>query len=871
MRQPRSAGLRATYRVQMHAGFTLRDAIGIVPYLAALGISHLYASPIFAARPGSQHGYDVTDPCRINPELGTEDDLAALSAALHERGMGLLLDIVPNHMGTGRHNRYWEDVLLHGERSRYARWFDIAWDMHPDRKLVLPILADDLDKVIERGELRVEVDETGARLHHFDNTLPISPDTDAPVRGEGPALLELAQWDPAAEHEAESRYRSRDQLRALLDRQHYRLLEWKRGPREINYRRFFDVNDLVALRMEDPEVFSQTHEYLLDLVARGLVDALRVDHIDGLRQPREYLVRLRDETERRRPGGIPIFVEKILMGDERLRETWPVEGTTGYERLNDIEDLFIDPDGFARLEARYRARRRSKDLSFGGTVRADKRAVLDRAFSADVERLARLLGAILREEGQEVSRAQVFHGIEEYIAACPVYRTYIEPGKPPSGEDLAVLDAMDLLADEATVANRIRALMRSSPSADALRGEFIARMQQLTGPATAKGLEDTAHYAYIPLVSRNEVGGAPDRPLDDIVSRFHASNGWFASHFPSSLVTTSTHDTKRSGDVRARVSALSEIAPEWERSVARWRRLNRHHQHVVSGRIVPDPNAELLVYQTLVGIWPAPRPGRRADDVPERAWRTAALERMKQYVLKAVREAKLRTSWTEPDEAYERLLLEFVGAILDAPEDDPFLSDLSRLVARVAPLAQWNTMTRILLHLTIPGTPDIYQGDEAWNFTLVDPDNRRPINYNARQSSLGAVQAMPAPASIGDLIGQVNAKTWLIHRVLDVRRRLADLFARGAYTPLVVRGPHARHLVAFERRAGEDHVIVIAPRLVEPLLKVTDWSDMSIQLAGSQADLRCALTGRMAVVRDDRIEVGESFSGLPFGLLTLSS
>ncbi|HET9425280.1 MAG TPA: malto-oligosyltrehalose synthase [Gemmatimonadaceae bacterium] len=864
MHDPRAPELRATYRVQLHAGFTLRDATAIVPYLDALGVSHLYASPVFAARPGSQHGYDVVDPDRVNPELGSEGDLVALAESLHGRGMGLLVDIVPNHMGIGAHNRYWEDVLTHGERSPYARWFDIAWDMHDDRKLVLPILGDDLDRVIERGELTVEVNETGARLHHFGHSLPVSPDTE-------PESLQLAQWDPAAEREAESEFAQRDQLRALLARQHYRLLDWRKGPREINYRRFFDVNDLVALRMEDPEVFRQTHAYVLDLVRRGVIDGLRVDHVDGLRQPLAYLRQLRDETDRRRPGGVPIFVEKILMGEERLRTDWPVEGTTGYERLNDIEDLFIDADGFARLEDRYRARRRSRDLSFGGTVRADKRAVLARSFAADVERLARLLGTILRADGREVSRAQVFHGIEEYIAACPVYRTYIDPASTRSAEDMAVLASMELLADESTIANRIRSLMKGSDGADPVQAEFIARMQQLTGPATAKGLEDTAHYAYIPLVSRNEVGGAPDRPLDDIVSRFHESNRWFAEHFPRSLVTTSTHDTKRSGDVRARISALSEIAAEWERSVARWRRLNRRHQKVVRGRIVPDPNAELLVYQTLAGIWPGPRQGRRADDVPEKAWRTAALARMKQYVLKAVREANLRTSWTEPDEEYEKALLEFVAAILDAAEDDPFLSDLSRLVSRIVPLAYWNTLTRVLLHLTIPGTPDIYQGDESWNFALVDPDNRRPVNYTARQSSLGAVAAMTPPASVAEMSGQVNAKAWLTHRVLDVRKQHARLFAEGGYHPLVVRGPHARHIVAFERRLDGARALIVAPRLVNVLTTVRDWAEMSIQLPDRvKGTLRCAITGREAAIRDERIEVEGTFEGVPFGLFLSS-
>src|SRR3954471_2374923 len=357
MRRSYSPALRATYRVQMHARFRLTDAIEIVPYLDALGVSHLYASPILAARRGSMHGYDVVDPRRINPELGDEGDVVALVEELHERGMGLLLDIVPNHMGVGSENPYWLDVLANGRGSKYAPWFDIAWDMHPHGKLVVPALADE-----------------------------------------------------SAEPE---------------EHEHHRVVHWRKGAREINYRRFFDVNDLVALRMEDPDVFRETHEYILNLVERGLIDGLRVDHIDGLRHPVAYLRRLREETDRRRTGGIPIFVEKILTGDERLRASWPIDGTTGYERLNDIEDLFVSPTGFAWLEARYRARRRSKDLTFGGTVRADKRAVIDRAFGPEVARLSRLLGRIIETGGESVSPAQIFHGIEEFVAAMPVYRTYV--------------------------------------------------------------------------------------------------------------------------------------------------------------------------------------------------------------------------------------------------------------------------------------------------------------------------------------------------------------------------------------------------------------------------------------------------------------
>ena len=738
MRRSYSPALRATYRVQLNAGFTLRDATAIVPYLDTLGVSHLYTSPIFAARPGSMHGYDVTDPNRINPEIGDEQALVALADALHARGMGLLLDIVPNHMGIGPDNAYWQDVLAKGRASRYAKWFDIAWDMHDHGKLVVPFLADE-----------------------------------------------------SAEPE---------------EHEHHRVVHWRKGGREINYRRFFDVNDLVGLRMEDPEVFRETHEYLFALIERGLVDGLRVDHVDGLRQPAAYLRRLREETDRLRDGGVPIFVEKILTGDERLRTPWPIEGTTGYERLNDIEDLFVSPTGFAWLEARYRARRRSKDLTFSGTVRADKRAVLDFAFGAEVARLSRLLSKII---GNDFSAAQIFHGIEEFVAAMPVYRTY---GR--DAEDIAVLDSMDLIAGD-TVANRIRSLMCRHPEQrEGPAREFVERMQQLTGPAMAKGLEDTAHYAYVPLISRNEVGGSPERPLDNIVGRFHEANLWFATNFPYSLVTTTTHDTKRSGDVRARIAVLSEIEREWERCVARWRRLNRKHQKAVRGRIVPDSNAELLLYQTLVGAWPV------------------SAERIKRYMLKAVREAKLRTSWTEPDESYEKALLEFVDAIL-ADTNDAFLADLSRFVDRIAPVADWNTRARILLHLTMPGTPDIYQGDETWNFTLVDPDNRQPVRYPPAQSS----------------------KLELTRKILRARREHPVLFADGEYRPLAA----PAHVVAYERRLGDERAIIIAPRLVAGIKETTS---SSIELLDDAPGLCCAISGNAPVVREGRIEM----TGAPLAL-----
>jgi (1->4)-alpha-D-glucan 1-alpha-D-glucosylmutase len=872
MHESRTPVLRATYRVQLHAGFTLRDANAIVPYLDELGTSHMYASPIFAARKGSRHGYDVVDPTRVNPELGTETDLRALADSLHRRGMGLLVDIVPNHMSASRENPYWEDVLANGEQSPYAKWFDIEWAMHDDHRLVLPILSDDLDAVLSRGELRVEVTEAGARLAHFDVSVPLSPNT-------LPASLQLAQLDPAAQREATALYSgsgAADRLRALLDGQHYRLVGWRGGAREINYRRFFDVNDLVALRAEDPAVHEATHVLILRLIEEGVIDGLRVDHIDGLRDPAAYLRRLRAEVEARRAGGVPIVVEKILMEGERLRDEWPVDGTTGYERLNDIEDLFIDESGFAKIEQAYRSMRRSPSLTFAGTARAAKRAVLDRAFSADVTRLARLLEKILRARGGPQTREQVYHGIEELIADFPVYRSYVTvPGAlhPDDGRALEVTAAKSR-ANDVTVASLICSIVAGvdrPPECQKATTELIDRIQQLTGAAMAKGVEDTAHYAYVALVSRNEVGGAPDRPLATALDNFHAVNRHYALTRPRSLIATATHDTKRSGDVRARISALSEIPDEWQRSVMRWRRLTRRHHQTIRGHMVPDANAERFLYQTLVGIWPAPRSSRRADDVPDKQWRTVALDRLTRYMLKAVREAKLRTSWTDPDPAYEKALMDFIAAVMQAPEDDPFLVDVSRLVSRVAPIAQWSSLSRVLLHLTIPGTPDIYQGDELWNFTLVDPDNRRPVDYDARRSTLGAVMDTEIHHPEGLKMTDTSPKMLVTHRILAARKTQEKLFTSGDYVPLRVSGSRARNVVAFSRSLDGEHAVVIAPRLVGDVIDkpvAERWTDTVVELPDQigSLSLKCAVTGRRAVIRDNKLIVGEATPDMAFGL-----
>ena len=876
-RATRLSPLTATYRVQLNKQLTLADAQAIVPYLDKLGVSHLYCSPILAARPGSTHGYDVIDPMRVNPEIGTIEDLRALAHVLHERGMGILLDIVPNHMGIGESNSYWEDVLTHGLRSRYARWFDVDWEA-ADNRVVLPVLGDELDKVIDRDELTLDVKEKTPRLRYFDNSWPVDPAT-------LPEELQLAKLDPTAVSDpgvftrgAEGRQR----LRTLLDAQHYRLAFWRRGPAEINYRRFFDVNELAALRQEDPEVFAETHELILSFVGEGIIDGLRVDHVDGLLDPLGYLERLREEVERRAPardGAVfPIVVEKILSPGERLRRAWPVQGTTGYEFLNDLEDVFLHPGGYAAIERGYRSLRRLTSGDFAEVAYTGKVKILEGALRADVDRLVRGLQSLADDQSREPKA--LAKGIVQFIAALPVYRTYVDGrSATPDPDDVAVIDRTVEVARKrgdgtSPVADLIRSTILDA-SSDA-RLDFVQRLQQTSGPATAKGVEDTALYIYVPLASRNEVGGAPDRPLDDAVGRLHRANTERACSWPLALTCTNTHDTKRSADLRARLDVLSECAPEWQRCVARWRRLNQRHRPTVKGRLAPDTNTEYLLYQTLIGIWPAPRPGRRSDDLPDRSWFESATERLEQYMLKAVKEAKTRTSWTEPDDAYESALKQFIAAILAPSDDSPFLADVARFVGHIATAGHWNALARLLIHATSPGVPDTYQGDELWFFALVDPDNRRPVDYERRDQLLSAVTS--AGAIRGLHPSDERLKLGMVRRLLNIRRDHAALFTKGRYTPLEVRGTHADHVVAFARSVDDAQAIVVAPRLIQGLLidnrPLPDWADTEVVVPESlQRDShRLVLEDRELAIPpvSSALALSRVLTDLPFALLLSS-
>lgn len=827
--------LTSTYRVQMNAGFTFASARARVAYFARLGISHLYCSPILAARRGSMHGYDVVDPTRVNPELGTEDELRALSRDLRAQNMGLLVDIVPNHMGIGAENRYWDDVLMHGERSPYARWFDIDWGASGrGRQIVLPILADDLERVLERGELAVRLAAgSPPRVIYSTHSLPIDP-------ASLPPELQLAELDAAETGELARLYAGRaghERLRALLGAQHYRLVHWRRGPVEINYRRFFDVDDLAAVRVEDESVFHATHDYTLRLVREGIIDVLRVDHVDGLLDPLQYLQRLREAV----PRGTPIVVEKILSAGESLRASWPVQGTTGYEFLNTLEDLFIDASGYATIERGYRTLRRLGATTFREVARAAKASVLHGALRADAARVADLALPLARAAGKSPSRDELIAGVVAFVAALPVYRTYVDGRSDVDAEDRDVVARALREAVAPTLVDReivqfIGAATLGDINLDiAGRLRFVQRLQQLSAPAAAKGVEDTALYVYVPLVSRNEVGGAPDHPLTHAVAELHTMNRRQRERWPLGLRATNTHDTKRSADVRARLDALAGVPREWDRTVRRWRRLNAKHRRTIRGRIAPDTNTEYMTYQTLVAIWPSPRANRRADDLPDRAWRDTACQRLTRYMLKAAREAKTRTSWVEPDAAYEDAVRAFVAAILEPVQDAPFLTDVARLVARIAPVGAAISLARIAIHLTAPGTPDVYQGDELWNHTLVDPDNRRQIDYDARTTALSELNAIEDRLCAGEAVDAADPRLKLLmtHRLLAARRRNAALYQSGDYHPLAVRGPRAANVFAYVRTHGDRHLVVVVARPVEASVRESReawWGDTAVEL-----------------------------------------
>ncbi len=925
---------RATYRLQFNCRFTFRDATAIVPYLHELGISHCYASPIFQARPGSEHGYDVCDHSRLNSDLGTEDDFRCLTEELRGAGMGLIADVVPNHMGIGdATNAWWLDVLENGTASVYASCFDIDWEpSNPvlNKKVLLPVLGDQFGRVLEAGEIRLAYESGAFFLRYFNLKMPVAPDAYIfilerllarvvdTIDAEDPHLQELRSIVTSLNHlppmsestaeKIEERQREKevikrrlatlcgsdpvieqtlretinvfngnvgdphsfDLLENLLNQQAYRLAYWRVATEEINYRRFFDINELAAICTEKSSVFKATHQLVLRLLSEGSVCGLRLDHPDGLWNPAEYTRHLQDEyvlawvrarmpadrvpedLEQRVAAGFaeqlgrnpgprkcwPLYVvaEKILCEDESLPDDWAVDGTTGYDFLAMTNGLLIPSETlreFDRIYSNFIGDR----MDLEQLVQASKKMIMLISMAGEINALSHQLDRISERNRQyrDFTLNSLTFVIREVIACLKVYRSYVVAPDRVSGRDRRYIEdavarakrlnprtaasIFDFVRDTLLLDNLSQFRVADRPEVIA----WVMKFQQLTGPVMAKGVEDTAYYAFNRLVSLCEVGSNPNR-FGVSISEFHQANAARVDRWPNAMLATTTHDTKRSEDVRARVDVLAEMPDWWEAATNRWAKLNAAKRTAVDGQLAPDRNEEYLLYETLVGSW------------PELSGRESGLEqyrtRVVSYMEKATREAKVHTSWVNPDQAYDAAVREFVCRLLPDDLKDPFIMDLAEFVRPVVFFGRLNSLTQTLLKLTCPGVPDFYQGSELWALDLVDPDNRRPVAYDLRRDALAELKdrtaSTPQPAQLAmELLAAADnglVKMYLIYRVLSYRTSHPELFEHGSYEPLECVGEFADHVVAFSRSYGEQSITVVAPRLMFGLMKgQSEW------------------------------------------------
>ncbi len=867
---PASAIPRATYRLQFRKEFGFDQAARLAPYLARLGISHVYASPYLMARPDSTHGYDIVDHDKLNPELGDDAAFARMVAALKHNGLALLMDFVPNHMGVGgSDNPFWLDVLEWGPDADHAGWFDIDWD--PDsrylhNKLLVPFLGDQYGLELERGHLRLKCDfDAGSfAVWAYDvHKLPISPlhygrilgTRDPDLERLGDAFAGLPGWRPqigqhadelkaemaalvrekpqvhAAVEAAVARFNgeagdfdSWHRLHALIHDQYWRIAHFRVAADDINYRRFFNINDLAGLRMELPEVFDHIHRLVFRQLADGTVDGLRIDHIDGLLDPNGYLRRLRARAPRE---GFYLVVEKILARHETLREEWPVQGTTGYDFTNLVTRLLIDPsgeEGFSKAYATFAG----EQPPFAEIVRQAKLRIMENEMVSELNVLARDAARVARQNPRtaDFTRNILQRTLKEVIASFPVYRTYIDTDGAPTDADRRDLDWAVAQARQhdpdldASAFDFVHALLSGDLVAEpgsgfsrqaALRAAMKA--QQYSGPVMAKGLEDTAFYRYNRFIALNEVGGHPDE-FGISLGAFHHANRQRAERWPHAMLGTATHDTKRGEDTRARLAALSEMPEEWMRQVQTWSRLLRARRGDVEGTAPPDHNDECLFYQLLVGTWPV----ELLDDVSDAALRDSYVDRLKATMVKSMREAKVHSTWAAPDEAYEEAMTSFVEGALDLSLPTGFLDSFLPFARDLARLGAHNSLVQTVLKLTSPGVPDIYQGSELWDLSMVDPDNRRPVDYGLRNRVLDEVLKELAD----DRPGAVRrfAQSWpdgrlklsAIATLLGYRRVQGALFAEGTYEIVTAEGPEADQICAFLRQHDDQQMLTALVR-----------------------------------------------------------
>jgi len=925
----------ATYRLQLNDHYRFSDAAGIVDYLHRLGISDIYSSPILRANKGSQHGYDVVSATELNPELGTDEDLGKLSAELSRRQMGFLLDVVPNHMAASLENLWWRDVLENGRFSAWADTFDIEWSPFTARgnlenKVLLPILGKPYGEVLESKELRLEMSEQGLVIAYFERRLPVAfrayeqvigpalIDDDEPA-GDGSltssAMLEiLRSWTRPGErpetaagveikrwlwdrYQRQARFRERlaieissyndltgiDRLDALHDLQWYRLAYWRMASQEINYRRFFDITDLIGVRVEEPSVFEMRHARIFQLIDEGKVTGLRIDHIDGLYDPVAHLKAVqrrlgRGDAEDGQPA-FYVVVEKILARDERLSDEFACRGTTGYESLNYLNEVFVSAEGLARLTETYSKFIGNRESFETISYQRKKRAIED-LFAGDVRSLgARLIAiAATHRNARDFSSTDLPQALVEVTASLDVYRTYIS--------NFSITDE-DRRQIEVAISTAAR---RSEPRLDArvywfLRDllllrvplyledqrnewlDFVMRWQQFTGRVMAKGVEDTAFYVYNRLISLNEVGGDPAaKRFKDGREEFHAHNLHLLSNWPDNMNATSTHDTKRSEDVRARISVLSEMPEAWERKLRRWSRANEGLRQKVGEDLIPHPNEQVHFLETLLGIWPL-----EEDEID------GVSERLKQYAEKASREAKVHTSWLEPNREYEEALHRWIDAIL-SPQHKAFRTDFVRFQKKISWFGFFNALSQVVLKAASPGIPDFYQGMELWNFSMVDPDNRRPVDFKVREAVLRKLENQEAGVGLTTRLlsrwkdGRI--KLFVTWKMLELRRKRQTLFRRGGYVPLVAEGKRAASICALARTEETRSVIVIVPRMLSEVVSVKEfplgevWGDARVAVPeGSARILRNIFTEERVEVRNGSVQLREVFANFPVAVL----
>ncbi|MGC1331810.1 malto-oligosyltrehalose synthase [Pseudomonas sp.] len=922
--------MTGSVRLQFHKGFTLDDAVARVPYFKALGISHIYASPILKARPGSMHGYDVVDPTRINPELGGEPALRRLVSSLREHDMGLVLDIVSNHMAVGGgHNPWWLDLLEWGRRSPYSEFFDIQWhspDPLLEGQLLLPFLGNDYGACLAAGEIPVRLDTASGQFYieHYEHRFPVSaPDyADLLSPADDPVLSRLGgrfgslEQDPhayekAAELRAElaalshshketlaallQRFDSTtpegfQRLHRLLEKQHYRLASWRTAADDINWRRFFDVNELGGLRVERAAVFEATHAKIFELVEQGLIDGLRIDHVDGLADPRGYCRKLRRRVDRllkARPASaaldhFPIYVEKILGAHEQLHRDWQVDGTTGYEFMNQVSRLQHDPAGAQPL-AELWSSLSGRPAVFEEEALAARHLVINGTLAGDFESVAQALLQVARGDvmSRDLTLGAIRRALQALVVHFPVYRTYVSPcGRPAEDEgffqqalegaraslgeaDWPVLDYLARwLGGEAwrrLPPGRPRKLLRHA----------CVRFQQLTSPTAAKAIEDTAFYRSAVLLSRNDVGFDAEH-FSAPPQVFHDACEQRLQYFPDNLLATATHDHKRGEDTRARLAVLSERSSWYPGRVNHWLELAEPLRGSVGDSVAPSPGDELILFQALLGSWPLNLAGEDAAGLQ------AYAERLYQWQQKALREAKLASSWSAPNEPYEQACKAYLEKLLLDPQCQQLRASLVAAVQRISVAGALNSLVQSLLRMTVPGIPDLYQGAEFWDLSLVDPDNRRPVDYAARE------QALNTPRSPAELLASWqdgHIKQQLIARTLRRRAEHVALFARGTYEPLPVLGEQADRVLAFARTHGDELAVVIVPRLASdllgdapsPLIGAPKWGDTRVVLTSRHTlPTFKGLFSDVAVTPNKELWLNAALKDFPVNLLVQS-